>query len=391
VLCLALLPACGGGERQQTRETEEAQGSQPPDAVPEAPAVRPAARPHLARFGSFDAPIYVAAPRGDRRRVFVVERGGRIVVVRDGRELRAPFLDISGRVSEGGERGLLSMAFAPDYARSGRFYVYYTDNSGDIMVVGYRRSANPDRALAGSARNVIRIEHSQFTNHNGGQLEFGPDGFLYIGVGDGGSEGDPNNTGQNLGTLLGKVLRVDPRPGGGYGIPAGNPFSGAGQRREIYAYGLRNPWRFSFDRRTAALSIGDVGQDEFEEVEYEPRGRGLGRNFGWSHFEGNSRYKRGSTPGYAPPVLVRSHSGDGFCAIVGGYVVRDRSLGGLYGNYVYGDLCNSRVFAAKLRTGHASADRATRLQVSNLVSFGEDGRGRVYAVSLSGPVYRLAG
>src|SRR5689334_3586174 len=173
-------------------------------------ACNASARVHLVRVGSFSAPIYVTAPRGDNSRVFVVERAGRIMLMRNGHKLRTPFLDIRGRVSEGGERGLLSMAFAPDYATSGRFYVDYTDNGGDIRVVQFRRSSNPNRALRGSARNVIRIEHSQFNNHNGGQLQFGPDGFLYMGVGDGGSEGDPNNHGQNLGTLLAKILRIDP-------------------------------------------------------------------------------------------------------------------------------------------------------------------------------------
>jgi Glucose / Sorbosone dehydrogenase len=362
VLCLALLPACSAF-----------------------------ARVHLVEIGRFSAPIYVAAPPGDGSRVFVVERGGRIVVVRRGHKLRTPFLDIRGRVSQGGERGLLSMAFAPDYARSGRFYVDYTDRGGDIRVVQFRRSSNPDRALRGSARNVIRIEHSRFSNHNGGQLQFGPDGFLYIGVGDGGSENDPDNRGQNLGTLLGKILRVDPHAGGGYGIPSGNPFQGAGQPREVYAYGLRNPWRFSFDRSTGALAIGDVGQNRFEEIDYEPSGAALGKNFGWSHFEGFSHFKSGPTPNYAPPVLVRSHSADGFCAIVGGYVVRNLATRGLNGRYVYGDLCNSRLFSVRLRAGHASGNRALPVRVRNLVSFGQDASGRVYAVSLSGPVYRLTG
>jgi glucose/arabinose dehydrogenase len=361
-LCFALLPACSADARVRS-----------------------------VRVGNFNAPIYVAAPRGDTQRVFVVERAGRIMVVRGGHKFGTPFLAIRGQVSEGGERGLLSMAFAPDYTSSGRFYVDYTDNSGDIRVVEYRRSSNPNRAAPGSARNVIRIPHSQFNNHNGGQIQFGPDGFLYIGVGDGGSEGDPNNTGQNLGTLLGNSLRIDPHPGGGYGIPSGNPFTGGGRRAEIYAYGLRNPWRFSFDRSTGALSIGDVGQDKFEEIDYEAKGRGLGRNFGWSHIEGNTRFKGGATPSYAPPVLVRSHSGAGFCAIVGGYVVRDHSARSLYGRYVYGDLCNSRLFAVKLRSGHASGNHALGVRVSGLVSFGEDARGRVYAVSMHGPVYRLVG
>jgi glucose/arabinose dehydrogenase len=344
---------------------------------------------HLARVGSFASPIYVAAAPGDASRVFVVERAGRIMVVKSGHKLRTPFLNIRGRVSEGGERGLLSMAFAPDYARSGRFYVCYTDNGGDIRVVQFQRSSNANRALRGSARNIIRIEHSQFSNHNGGQIQFGPDGDLYIGVGDGGSEDDPRGNGQNLGTLLGKLLRIDPHPGGGYGIPSGNPFGGGGRRAEIYAYGLRNPWRFSFDRASGALAIGDVGQDRFEEIDYEPRGGALGRNFGWSHLEGNSRFKGGSTPNYAPPVLVRSHS-SGFCAIVGGYVVRTRGSS-LNGRYVYGDLCNSRLYSVRLHPGGASGNRALPVRVGNLVSFGEDALGRAYAVSLSGPVYRLAG
>jgi len=311
-------------------------------------------------------------------------------MLHNGRRLRRPFLDIGGQVSGGGERGLLSMAFAPDYSRSGRFYVDFTDRTGDIRVVGYRRSRNANRALASTARNVITIPHRQFSNHNGGQLQFGPDRMLYIGVGDGGSEDDPANRGQNLATLLGKLLRIDPRPGGGYSIPRGNPFRGRGERPEIYAYGLRNPWRFSFDRSTGALAIGDVGQDRFEEIDYEPRGAAAGRNFGWSHFEGFSRFKGGATPHYAPPVLVRTHSA-GFCAIVGGYVARGAAPRALRGRYVYGDLCNPRLFSVRLRRGHASGSRTLPMRVGNLVSFGQDARGRLYAVSMSGPVYRLAG
>jgi glucose/arabinose dehydrogenase len=343
------------------------------------------------RVGSFSSPIYVAAPSSDASRVFVVERAGRIVVLH-GRS-RHVFLDIRGRVSVGGERGLLSMAFAPDYAASGRFYVDYTDNGGDIRIVEFRRSGNPDRARRGSARNVLTIEHSQFSNHNGGQIQFGPDGLLYIGVGDGGSETDPFDRGQDLGTLLGKLLRIDPRASGGrsYGIPRTNPFVGSsGARPEIYSYGLRNPWRFSFDRRTGALAIGDVGQDRFEEIDFTPRDGAAGRNFGWSVFEGNQRFKPGSAPNYTPPVLALSH-GSGFCAIAGGYVVRNSSYKTLNGRYVYGDLCNSRIYSVRLAGGRATGNRATGVRVSNLVSFGEDARGRVYAVSLAGSVYRLAG
>ena len=219
------------------------------------------------------------------------------------------------------------MAFAPDYASSGRFYVDYTGTNGDLHVVQYRRAASdPNLADAASARAVLTIPHHRYTNHNGGQLQFGPDGDLYIGVGDGGNEDDPMNEGQNTDVLLGKVLRIAPGPNGGYSIPAGNPFAGRpGRRPEIWAYGLRNPWRFSFDRLTGALIIGDVGQDQQEEVDFAPRGTGAGANYGWSIFEGDRRNKPGTAPGAVFPVLVTLHS-NGYCAIIGGYVVRDRSL-----------------------------------------------------------------
>jgi glucose/arabinose dehydrogenase len=344
----------------------------------------------LRRVGTFSAPTYVTAPRRDRARVFVVERAGTIRVLRRGRKLGTPFLDIRDSVSTGGERGLLSMAFARDYASSGRFYVYFTDNTGDIRIREYRRSASRDRAAAGSGRDLLRIGHREFSNHNGGQLQIGPDGMLYIGTGDGGGGGDPHRNGQRLSSLLGKLLRIDPRPSGGspYGIPSGNPFRGrSGARPEIWAYGLRNPWRFSFDRRTGALNIADVGQSAQEEVNFASR-RGRGANYGWNVFEGRSRYSGGSLRRHHRPSFVRSH-GNGWCSITGGYVVRDRSLGGLYGRYVYGDLCRSRIHSVRLRRHSGRGDRATRLRVGQLVSFGEDARGRVYAVSLGGRVYRL--
>ena len=344
----------------------------------------------LRRVGGFSSPTYVAAPRGDRARLFVVERGGTIRVVLRGRKLDTAFLDISGSVSTGGERGLLSMAFARDYRSSGRFYVYFTDDTGDIRIREYRRSGNPNRAAAGSGRDLLRIGHREFANHNGGQVQVGPDGMLYIGTGDGGGAGDPHGNGPRLSTLLGKLIRIDPRPSGGrpYGIPSGNPFRGrSGARAEIWARGLRNPWRFSFDRRTGALAIADVGQSAQEEVDFAPR-RGRGANYGWNLFEGRRRYSSGSIGRHQRPVLVKSHSA-GWCSITGGYVVRDRSLRGLYGRYVYGDLCRSQIRSVRLRRGGARGDRSTRMRVGSLVSFGEDGRGRVYAVSLNGPVYRL--
>jgi glucose/arabinose dehydrogenase len=338
--------------------------------------------------------VFVTAPPGDRRRLFVVEQAGRVRVLVGGRLRATPFLDIRGQVTAGGEQGLLSIAFAPDYATSRRFYVYFTDRSGDQRVVEYRR-ASRDRADAGSARLVLKMDDEE-NNHNGGLLLFGPDRRLYIGTGDGGGAGDehgPRGNAQNLGSLLGKLLRIDPAQAGSepYRVPADNPFVGrGGARGEIYSYGLRNPWRYSFDRRTGDLAIGDVGQNEVEEIDFVRRGRGRGANFGWRPFEGRSRYAPGeSAPGHVPPVITRSH-GDGWCSITGGVVVRDPRLPALRGRYVFGDFCKGRILSARLSAGRARSVRATPLKVDSLSSFGEDARGRVYAVSLGGSVFRLA-
>jgi glucose/arabinose dehydrogenase len=364
--------------------------STPPGTAAVAGPAR-AARIGLQRIGVFSQPVDVTGAPGDSHRLFVVERGGRIVVLVRGRRRARPFLDISRQVnSGGGEQGLLSVAFAPDYKTSGRFYVDYTDGLNNIRIVEYRRArSDPNRADSSSLRTVLTIDHHSETNHNGGQLQFGPDGDLYIGVGDGGSEGDPHNYGQNTHVLVGKLLRIAPRPGGGYAIPPGNPYAkGSGRRREIWAYGLRNPWRFSFDRRTGDLIIGDVGQDREEEVDFARRGRGAGANYGWSIFEGDLRYKPGSAPGAVRPVLVTRHS-DGSCAIIGGYVVRDPSLRKLYGRYLYGDNCKPEINSALLSAGHARDSHATGLSVSSMSAFGQDTAGHVYVVSLDGPVYRL--
>jgi glucose/arabinose dehydrogenase len=350
----------------------------------------------LLRLGTFEQPTYLTAPRGDRRR-FVVQRDGQIIVLRGRRKVRTTFLDISERVSPpAGESGMLSMAFARDYSQSGRFYVYYTDNQGFLQIDQYRRSeGNPNRADPNSRRSVLRVPHPRF-NHKGGQVQVGPDGFLYAGFGDGGGGGDPDENAQNLRRTLGKLVRIDPRPQGGYDVPGDNPLRGrSGARPEIYAYGLRNPYRFSFDRSRGSLVIGDVGQDSVEEISFVP-GRSNGRqprggyNFGWDVFEGRSSYESGSAPGHLPPVIVHSHSSGSFCSITGGYVIRDRSLRGtrFFGRYVYGDFCDGRLRLASLRRPR-SASELSGLRVSNLDSFGEDGRGRVYAVSLAGPVYRI--
>lgn len=403
VLAAWALGGCSGDDGDRERATPPTGGATasrgegaPVPAGGNESAGSAAAALRLLPLGRFDAPTYLAAPRGDRRR-FVVERDGRIVVVKRGRALSEPFLDISDLVDEPtGESGLLSMAFAPDYESSGRFYVYYTDNQGRLTIDGFRApSSSADRADRASRVNVMSVAHPAF-NHKGGQLQFGPDGALYAAFGDGGGGGDPNDNAQNLGRLLGKMVRVEPRPQGGYSVPQDNPFRGrSGARPEIFAYGLRNPYRFSFDRTRGSLIIGDVGQDAVEEIDYVPgrsggRGPKGGYNFGWDSFEGRRRYEPGSAPGHVPPVIEHLQEDDGSCSIIAGYVIRDPGLGRAnQGRYLYGDYCRPTLDIATLRRPRASR-QATRLRVAQLVSFGEDGRGRVYAVSLGGFVYRIA-
>jgi glucose/arabinose dehydrogenase len=347
---------------------------------------------HLVRVGTFDGPVFVTSPPGDTRRVMVVEQGGRIRVVRGGRPLARPFLDISSRVVSGGEQGLLSMAFASDYATSHRFWVYFTNRSGDEEI-DELVAPSRDHANAASAKRVL-VQSDNESNHNGGQLEMGPDGYLYAGLGDGGGANDQHGSrgnGQNLGTLLGKIIRIAPRAGGGYRVPAGNPFAGrSGARPEIYSYGLRNPWRFSFDQRTGDIVIADVGQNAVEEIDFRRRGTARGVNFGWRPWEGRRRNFNEPAPGAVFPQLTHSHS-DGWCSITGGYIVRDRALGDLYGRYVYGDYCKGQLRSVKLSQSRATGDRSLGLKtVASISSFGEDARGRVYVASLRGPVYRLA-
>ena len=390
-LCLAALAAalaaCNGDEREEPARAEGAPAAATTDDEPTRAA---ATRPRLARIGTFDQPTYVTAPPGDRSRLFVTEQPGRIRVLVGGRKRSRAFLDLRDAVSCCGERGLFSMAFAPDYARSGRFYVYFTGDDGDIRVQQFRRSAsNAEVADRGTRREVLRLEHSRYANHNGGQLQFGPDGMLYLGTGDGGGSGDPFRSGQSLRTLLGKLLRIDPRPEGGYDVPADNPFRGrSGARGEIWSYGLRNPYRFSFDRKGGALTLADVGQNAFDEIDYSTRG-GRGANFGWSVYEANARFRSGTARGHVRPVLARRLGENGNCAAIGGYVVRDAALTGLSGRYLHGDNCNPTIYSVRLSSRGARGNRSTGLRLSGLSSFGEDALGRVYATSLRGGVYRL--
>jgi glucose/arabinose dehydrogenase len=345
-----------------------------------------AARVRLVKVAALEQPVAMAVRPGDDNVLYVLEQVGRVRAIRDGRLDPTPVVDISGEVTAGGEQGLLGLAFSPD----GRYlYLAYTDRDGNHQVSELTmggRQADP-----GSERSLLHFE-DPFPNHNGGQLAFGPDRRLYVAFGDGGSGGDPLGNGQSLDTLFGKILRIDPRPSGGrpYGIPSDNPFVGReGARGEIWDYGLRNPWRFSFDAATGDLWIGDVGQNTYEEVDHEPAGEG-GRNYGWNRREGLHPYDGGDRPdGAVDPVIEYGRAG-GACTVIGGFVYRGQRIRGLRGAYLYGDYCAGWVRAARARGGRIAEQRDLGLSVPNLTSFGVDPAGELYAMSLTGDVYRMA-
>jgi uncharacterized protein (TIGR03437 family) len=310
-------------------------------------------------------------------RLFFVQQNGLVRILRNGALLAQPFLDIRGRTRGDGERGLLGLAFPPGFARSGRFYVDYTDLGGDTVIAQYRVSANPDIADASSEIVLLHIAQP-FENHNGGQVRFGPDGYLYIAMGDGGSGGDPLHNGQSLGALLGKLLRIDVESDPGrVRIPPGNPFAGAaGARPEIWAYGLRNPWRFSFDTATRDLWIADVGQDDYEEIDLQPAASRGGENYGWNLMEGMHCYQAGCNPqGLTLPVAEYSHA-EG-CSVIGGLVYRGLASPGLRGAYIYGDLCNGTIWGLD-RQGSVWASRKLASAGFTITTFGVDEAGEIY-------------
>jgi glucose/arabinose dehydrogenase len=346
----------------------------------------------LKRIGNFDGPDYVAQPPGTRKLLFVVEQPGSIRVLRDGHPLKRPYLNIRNRVLYGGEQGLLSMAFDPQYAKNRRVFVYYVDNGGDIRVDSVRtKRRDPTRADPSSRHKLIGVPHPVNENHNGGQLQFGRDGFLYLGTGDGGSGGDPHENAQNPEQLLGKLLRIEPNRKHGYSTPSSNPFTSGPGRDEIYALGLRNPYRFSFDRATGDLWIGDVGQDKWEEIDHASLRNARGANFGWDLFEGTHPFEgdpNDPPPNYRPPVFEYS-SANANCSVIGGYVSRDPSVPKLRGRYLYADFCGGSIRSFDSGSP-GSSDAPTGLRVDSPSSFGEDNRGSIYVTSLGGPVYRIA-
>ena len=344
----------------------------------------------LTPVGTFASPVYVTSPPGDPSRLFVVERGGTVRVVKDGVVLPTPFLDVSGEISTQDERGLLSIAFAPDYAISGLVYAFGTLTNGTLTVWEFHAAPNSDVADAGH-RTVLSIPHSA-ANHNGGQLQFGPDGYLYIGVGDGGSAGGAN--GQNTGVLLGKILRMDPlanpSTGAPYSIPPGQPFA-PGVLPEIYAYGLRNPWRFSFDSLTGDLMIGDVGDDSWEEIDELPAGALPGANFGWYCWEGTHAHGPGgcTAPGALSPIYEYAHDAT-HCSISGGFVARDPTVPTLAGRYLFADYCGAGASALLIPLG-AAPDMAKLGAEPQIAGFGEDSDSHLYITSLKGGVWRITG
>ena len=337
-------------------------------------------------------PLYLTVPDGDTR-LFIVEKGGTIRIVKDGLLLPTPFLDISGQVSTGREQGLLGLAFHPQYATNGRFIVNYTDLAGDTRVSGFRVSPDPDVADAASEVSIL-AEDQPFANHNGGQVLFGPDGYLYIMLGDGGSAGDPGGRGQSLAELLGSILRVEPLDGGGYAVPPDNPFvSTAGARPEIWSYGLRNPWRVDFDPATGDLYIADVGETQWEEVDVSPSAGGAGRglNFGWSIMEGPECFRDSSCDqdAFELPVLSYDH-GEG-CSITGGFVYRGAAIPALQGHYFYSDFCRGWVRSFRFENGSAvdQFQWPALAPGGDVPSFGRDATGELYVMSTDGAVFKI--
>jgi len=378
---LVMLPGCGRGS---SRTAGNPLPGGPPALV-------------LSAFvQGLTAPVGMEVPNDGSGRLLVLEQGGRIRIIQNGALIGAPFLDITSKVESGGEKGLLGLAFHPSFSSNRRFFVYYTRRLGlqlqSVFSEYAASSSNPNQADASSER-VLLVVDQPFDNHNGGQLAFGPDGFLYIGLGDGGNEGDPRGNGQNLQTLLGKILRIDVdspfAAGKQYAVPADNPFAPPAGLPEIWAYGLRNPWRFSFDNATGTLFAGDVGQDRFEEVDIITSGG----NFGWNEMEASHCYPSGSscsTAGLTLPIMEYPHDASGGEAIIGGFVYRGSAIAGLAGDYVFGDLSSGHIWAGVQDSSGNWTQTLVLTHNLTVSSFGQDATGELYLLDYgNGAVLRL--
>jgi glucose/arabinose dehydrogenase len=336
-----------------------------------------------------DSPLDLVDANDGTGRMFIVEKGGRVLILKDGQVQPDPFLDISSQVRSSSEQGLLSIALHPDFKTNGTFFIDYTDTDGNSQLERWTVSKdNPDVADPSSAETILS-QDQPFPNHNGGLLMFGPDGYLYIGFGDGGSGGDPHGNAQNLDTLLGKILRIDVDHTEGdlaYAIPKDNPFVGQeGARGEIWAYGLRNPWRFSFDRETGDLYIADVGQGQYEEADFDPAGKG-GLNFGWVTMEGPHCYQQENCNQTGLTLPFFSYTHDFGCSITGGYVYRGKAIPDLVGAYLAADYCSGLVWAVNPETGKATEPMQSNASVS---SFAEDAEGELYMIDLNGAILKI--
>ncbi len=370
-----------------------------PPVTPTAPPAEPAVVPLpllavelLPLAGGFDKPVYLTNAGDGSGRLFVVEQRGRILIVDDGAVNPTPFLDIASLVgSDSLERGLLSVAFHPDYANNGFLFVNYTNKEGNTVIARYRISDNPDLADPNSAKILLTIDQP-YPNHNGGQLAFGPDGYLYVGMGDGGSANDPQNNGQSLNTLLGKILRLDINQGDPYGVPASNPFvNQADTRPEIWSYGWRNPWRFSFDRATGDMYIADVGQNQYEEISVELAGSPGGQNYGWRLLEGAHCFDPANCDpgglGTVLPVAEYDHSQG--CSVTGGYVYRGERFPALTGIYFYGDWCSGIIWGLRREADGSWSQAGLQQSGLKISSFGQDEAGELYVVNHEGDIFQI--
>jgi len=357
--------------------------------------------PMLQFVGTFYRPTYLTAPVADSARLFVTERGGAIRIVRHDTTLATPFLDLRGKIDSAIENGLFSMAFHPQYATNHKFFVFFTNVNGDIRVVRYLGTTNPDSADPNSSDTILAVPHPlagtslPFSNHHGGQLQFGPDGMLYVSLGDGGCCGDPLQNGQRHQTMNGKIHRINVDGATGYTVPLDNPFrTDTSFPPSTWAWGFRNPWRFSFDRQTGDLYIGEVGQDMWEEIDVAAApGRGGGFNYGWSTMEGTHCYGASTcnSTGFTPPVFEYQHVNSN-CDVQGGYVYRGNRVTQLTGYYLFVDYCSGMVGGFKYAGGTATAYRDWTAELTagtGVVSFGEDARGELYMMTYTGTLYRI--